>query len=398
MFYYNEEELKKDPSINFNREYRQCSISIMDTIADPDIRFDERGICNYYHEYLEAEEKFVLKGARAERKVEEIVEQLKRASKGNKYDCILGLSGGVDSSYLAYFAKSIGLNPLLVHFDYGWNSELAVSNIENIVKKLNLDLYTYVMDWEEFKDLQRSYFKASVLDLDVPADHMIFGALYKVAAMKKIKFILSGKNTVTENTLPKSWNYSKFDLTNLKNIHKTFGVKPLRKLPALGAWQFAVYTSLRNIKTIQLLDYVKYNKDEAKGILIEQLEWKDYGGKHYESIFTRFYQGYILPYKFHIDKRKAHLSNLIFSGQITKEEALERLAQPIYSSESLLNEDKAFVAKKLGFENEEFDELLKLPNRRHEEFGSDLAVRNRIAWLVKNFRAPFQFLKNIIYR
>lgn len=394
--YYNEELLRKDRLINGNRDYQQCRLSVMDTISDPDIWFDDQGICNYYQDYKAAEQKFVLKGEEADIKRGSVIKKIKADAKGNKYDSILGLSGGVDSSYLAYYTREIGLNPLLVHFDYGWNSELAVYNIENIVKQLNLDLYTYVMDWEEFRDLQRSYFKASVLDLDIPADHMIFGALYEVAKSKNIKYILSGKNIVTEATLPRSWNYHKFDLVNLKNIHQKYGTLPLKKLPALGAWEYSVFTSIRNIKTVEMLNWIPYNKAEAKNMLMDKLGWKDYGGKHYESVFTRFYQGYILPYKFHIDKRKAHLSNLIFSGQITRDEALHEIEKPIYASQLMLEEDKAFVAKKLGFGEKEFEGLLKLPNRLHEEFGTDQHIRKRIKWIVDTFKPAFGVVKKLI--
>lgn len=395
--WYNEDQLKADVDANYGRKFRKCAISLMDTIADPDIRFDEKGICNYYYDYKKAEQTSVLHGEAARSAQQKLIQSIKDAQGKSKYDCILGLSGGVDSSYLAYYAKSIGLNPLLVHFDYGWNSELAVNNIENIVNKVGLDLYTYVMDWEEFRDLQRSYFKASVLDLDVPADHMIFGALYKVANEQDIKFILSGKNVVTEAVLPKAWNYRKFDLVNLRNIHKAYGEKPLSKLPALGAWHFSYYTSIKNIKTVELLNLVDYNKPRAKKFLIEELGWKDYGGKHYESVFTRFYQGYILPRKFNIDKRKAHLSNLVFSEQITLEQAVEEISQPMYPIE-LMKQDKEFVAKKLGFTFEEFEGLLNLPNRKHESFGTDEKSTARIAWMVDKFKGPFQLIKKVLHR
>ncbi|GIU70049.1 MAG: hypothetical protein KatS3mg002_1285 [Candidatus Woesearchaeota archaeon] len=201
-FTYNLEKLRNNKEANCGREYQQCAISVMDTIADPNIHFDEKGICNYYHEYKKVAENYEGKNISRENKLNEIINKIK-INKGNKkYDCILGLSGGADSTYLVYKAKLLGLNPLLVHFDYGWNSEIAIKNVESAVKKSGFDLYTVVMDWEEFKSLQRSYFKASVLDLDVPADHMIFGALYKVAIKFNIKFILSGNNIWTEHTLP----------------------------------------------------------------------------------------------------------------------------------------------------------------------------------------------------
>ena len=395
--WYNEELLKKNKDANFGRDFQQCSISVMDTIADPYISFDQNGVCNYYYEYLNQIKNLETLKKSSAGNLQEVLAKIKGKRATGKYDCILGLSGGVDSSYLAYFAKSVGLNPLLVHFDYGWNSELAVGNIENIVAKLDLDLYTYVMDWNEFRDLQRSYFQSSVMDLDVPADHMIFGALYKVADELKIKFILSGKNVVTESVLPKSWNYEKFDLRNLKNIQKRHGSLPLKELPALGAWQYSVYTSLKNIQTIQLLDLVDYNKKNAKEILVQELGWRDYGGKHYESVFTRFYQGYILPYKFNIDKRKAHLSNLIFSGQLTKAGATSELGEEMYSP-ALMQQDKEFVAKKLGFSDSEFSAILDQQNVSHSAYGSDKGLREMISWAVDHFKPAFQVVKKIIHR
>jgi len=379
------EVLKNDQYWNGGNQYRQCSLSVMDTIADPDIKFDEKGICNYYYDYLSAEKQNVFTGDAGKSKLSETVSIIKEAGRRKKYDCVIGLSGGADSTYLALLAKQVGLRPLIVHFDYGWNSELAIHNIENATKKLGFDLYTFVMDWEEFKDLQRSYFKASVIDLDVPADHMIFGALYKTALKFGIKFVLSGNNVVTETTLPRSWNYNKFDLINLKSIQNQYGTLPLKKLPALGLWQYAYYQLVRNIQMVQLLNYVPYNKEEIKNTISNELGWKDYGGKHHESIFTRFYQGYILPKKFKVDKRKAHLSNLIFSRQITKSQALEELSEPSYDP-ILQLQDKEYVAKKLGFTTEEFEKVLSQPNRKHEEFGTDVKQREKYFRLMRTFK------------
>lgn len=387
---YNEEALKNDPKANFGRPYQQCAISVMDTIADPDITFDEKGICNYYYEYLEAEKKQVVKGENGRAKMLQIANLLK--SHNGKYDCVLGLSGGVDSSYMALLAKRLGVNPLLVHFDYGWNSEIATKNIENIVKATGFDLYTYVMDWSEFMLLQRSYFRASVLDLDVPADHMIFGALYKTAKKFKIKYILSGNNVQTEQVLPKSWNYNKFDLVNLRNIHKIFENTSLNRLPALGVWQMAYYQLLLGIQNFNLLNLMDYNKAKIKEEIIENLGWQDYGGKHYESVFTRFYQGYVLPTKFGIDKRKAHLSNLIFSGQITKEMALEELENPTYD-ESMQLMDLEFVGKKLNFEQKEFEKVIFQPIVPHDHYGTDKKQREKYFKIMKSIKPITRLIK-----
>jgi N-acetyl sugar amidotransferase len=377
-----------------DKNYKQCSISVMDNIADPNIEFDKNGICNYYYEYIAAEKKYVTKGDDGEKKLDEVIARIKQEGAGRKYNCIIGLSGGADSTFLAWLAKSKNLNPLVVHFDYGWNSELAISNIENTVKILNFDLYTYVMDWEEFKDLQRCYFKASVIDLDVPADHMIFGALYKTANKFGIKNILSGNNVQTEYTLPSSWNYNKFDIVNLKHIHKQFGGRSLKHLPALGVWHLAYYQLVKNIKSVQLLNYLEYNRNCIKDIISRELNWRDYGGKHHESVFTRFYQGYILPQKFFIDKRKAHLSTLIFSGQMTKEEAMKELSEPTYDIH-LQTEDKEYVAKKLDFSLKEFEALIKLPNRKHEEFGTDAKERSVYFKAMKALKPITRIIKKL---
>lgn len=237
------------------KNYQQCTKTVMDNIADPNISFDKDGVCNYYYEYLESEKKNVFTGEEGKRKLDETIKKIKAAGKGKKYDCILGVSGGVDSTYLAYLLKKNKLRTLLVHFDNGWNSEFAVKNIENIVNYTGFDLETFVMDWQEFKDIQRSYFKASVLDLETPTDLMIFGAMYKIANKFNIKYVISGNNTVTEDLLPKAFYYNKFDLVNLINIHKKFGTVPLKKLPKLGIYQWIYYMSIKGPKGVKLLNY-----------------------------------------------------------------------------------------------------------------------------------------------
>jgi N-acetyl sugar amidotransferase len=365
----------------------------MDT-TDLNITFNEQGVCNHCIEY-ERDAKFALLPEKeAQVKLKEILDTIKKSGKGKKYDSILGISGGTDSSYLTYLAKEFGLRPLIVHFDNGWNSELAVQNIENIVSRCGYDLYTFVMDWEEFKDLQRSYFKASVLDLEVPTDHMIFGALYKIARKHNIKYVLSGNNYVTETVLPKSWYYNKFDFTNIRSIHKKFGTVKLKKLPKLGFWHYTYYQLFCKMKLVLPLNYINYNKKEAQLLLKDKFDWRDYGGKHYESIFTRFYQGYILPTKFNIDKRKAHLSTLICSGQISRQEALEELNINTYSKEMQMS-DKEYVAKKLGFTLNEFEEVLNLPNRKHEEYGTDRKLRDNYFKFMKILKPFTRIVKKI---
>lgn len=325
MKLYNEEELKKNSESNCGRAYQQCAMSVMDTIADPDISFDEKGVSIYHEIYKYHESK--MNDRRKQHSFEDIVGIIKKDGKGKKYDCLLGISGGVDSTYLAYLAKEAGLRVLCLHFDNGWNSELAVKNIENIVTKCGFDLHTYVVDWPEFKDIQRSYFKADVIDIEAVTDIAIFSVLDILCKKFKIKHIIDGRNTVTECILPKAWINK--NTSNLKGIHLKYGTRPLRSYPLMGPVRKRVTARITPFTSWPILDYINYVKDEAKELIQKKLEWRDYGGKHYESIFTRFYQGFILPTKFNVDKRKAHLSNLIFSGQLTKEEALNELDKPM---------------------------------------------------------------------
>ena len=366
--------------------YQQCSISVMDNIADPNITFDEKGICNYYYEKIIKEKDFVLKGEAGKKKVEELVKEIKNNGLGKKYDCITGISGGVDSTYLCLQAKKLGLRTLVVHFDNGWNSELAVKNIENIISKLGFDLYTLVVDWNEFKDLQLAYLKASVVDIEALTDHAIAGTLYKLAAENKIKYILSGYNIVTEATLPSYWVFNKSDDANIKDIHKKFGSIKLKTYPFFGLKQKKMYAGLQQIQSINLLNFLDYNKEEVKKVIAKELGWKDYGGKHYESIFTRFYQGYILPIKFKIDKRKAHLSDLIFSGQISKDDALQELSKPILDYQ-LFQQDYEFVLKKFNLTHQAFEEILAQPRKEHSEFKTTQTIYAKYPFL--NIAKPF---------
>lgn len=343
----------------------------MDT-SDPEISFDSNGLCSHCQRYDRMVRDIVIRADRGERQseLEAIVAQIKERGRNSDYDCIMGLSGGVDSSYVAYTAKRLGLRPLAVHFDSGWNSELAVNNIENIVKKLGIDLHTHVVDWEEMRDLQLAFFKASVANCDIPTDHAFPAILYREAARHGIKYILSGSNYATEFILPSAWGYQSSDLRHLKDIHRRFGRHKLREYPTIGFFaQYIWYPYVRGIKTVKPLNYLPYNKFEAKKVIMEELGWRDYGGKHYESVFTRFFQGYYLPVKFGYDKRRAHLSSLINAGQLTREKAMEELSKPTYDPK-LQEEDKAFVAKKLGVSVAELDEIFRLPNKDYSEYAS----------------------------
>lgn len=354
------------------RPYQICARCVMDT-SDPDIFFNAEGLCNHCLKYDSMVGDIVARADRGERQseLEKIVERIKERGRGNDYDCIMGLSGGVDSSYVAYTAKRLGLRPLAVHFDSGWNSELAVNNIENIVKKLGVDLHTHVVDWEEMRDLQLAFFKASVANCDIPTDHAFPAILYREAARHGIKHILSGSNYATEFILPAAWGYQSGDARHLRDIHRRFGCQKLRAYPSLGFFsQFIWYPYVRGIRTIKLLNYLPYNKAEAKRTIIRELGWRDYGGKHYESVFTRFFQGYYLPVKFGYDKRRAHLASLINAGQVTREEALQELLHPTYDPQ-LQADDKAFVAKKLGVSVAELDGIFGQPNKDYTDYASN---------------------------
>ena len=354
--------------------YRQCSITVMDNIADPNISFDDQGVCNYVHEYRKAEQEGVFGGEEGRSKLEAIVAEIKQKGKGKKYDCLIGVSGGVDSTYVAWLVKQHGLRPLAVHLDNGWNSELAVKNIENIISRLGIDLYTLVINWEEFRDIQLAYLKASVVDIEVVSDHAIFATMYKLAKEQNIGYIISGTNIVTEHIMPPTWLYHKMDFANLKDIHDKFGTVKLKTYPTFDFKKYVYYSAVLRLVPISILNYVPYNKHEVKEVIKRELGWKDYGGKHHESIFTKFYQAYILPEKFKIDKRKAHLSTLICSGQISKEEALEELKQPLYPEADLQN-DIEYVLKKFGLTRKEFDQIMQLPVVRHDAFRSDLKLK-----------------------
>lgn len=351
--------------------YRQCSITVMDNIADPDIRFDEKGICNYYYEFHQAVKDFMLPEPKRTEALEEIIKKIKEEGKNKPYDCLIGVSGGVDSTYVAWLTKQWGLRPLAVHLDNGWDSELAVMNIENIIKNLGIDLYSLVVNWEEFKDIQLAYLRASVVDIEVVSDHAIFSTMYRLAKEHNISYILSGTNITTEYIMPQSWLYSKMDYANLKHIHSTYGKLRRNTYPSYNFFKHVYYSVMLRLNPISILHYIDYNKNEAKEIIKKDLNWRDYGGKHYESVFTKFYQAYILPQKFNIDKRKAHYSSLICSGQMTREAALAELKKPVYPAEEL-NADKEYVLKKLELSDEEFEAIMQQPPRPHSEFRSDL--------------------------
>lgn len=374
---------------------RRCVRCVMDSGDAIRIEFDSEGVCTLCRGWDVLRAQQVLDGVAGERKLQEMVEFVRGKSLGRPYDSVLGASGGVDSTYLAYQAKQLGLRPLVVHLDNGWNSELAVANIENICRRLGFDLYTHVVDWQEFRDLHLAYLRASVIDVEVPTDHAINALLLRTAVGKRIPFILSGSNIATEGILPPEWIWDKMDLLNIRAIHRRFGRVPLRTFPQAGFVWRAYHQLKGGVRILEPLNWMPYRKKEAKEIMARELGWRDYGGKHYESIFTRFYQGYILPRKFGVDKRKAHLSTLICSGQITREEALRELEAPPYGQDQL-RQDRAFVLKKLGLSETDFEGLMNRPPVSHGQFPSYRSRHYRYHRQAARFVRPItQLVRNV---
>lgn len=336
-------------------------------ISDPEIIFDNHGVCNHCIRYENELHRRVFVGQDANEKLKALVEKIKRSGKGKEYDCIIGVSGGVDSTYVAYLTKQLGIKPLAVHFDNGWNSELAVSNIEKTLEHLGIDLYTYVIDWEEFKDLQISFLKASTPDGEIPTDHAINALLFREANKRGIKYIINGMNFAAESISIPGWAYGHSDWKYIKSVHKIFGSAKLKRYPKYTFFNLFWWNIIRQIKVVSILNYVEYKKDAVMKLLQSELGWVYYGGKHYESVYTRFFQGYILPKKFGIDKRKAHLSDLIKSGQISREDALVELEKPSYD-EQLFRQDMAFVIKKFELNVTSFQEIMNLPIKTFRDY------------------------------
>ncbi len=359
-----------------------CKRCIMDT-SDPEIIFDSNGICNHCIRYEDRVKNELHNGEEGGKKLNSLLSDMKQKMGNGEYDCIIGVSGGVDSTMVAYLAKKrFGLNPLAVHLDNGWNSELAVNNIHKTLEILEIDLYTHVIDWEEFKDLQLSFLNSSFINAEIPSDHAIIALLFQIASQKKTPYILGGSNIVTEGILASSWVYDYKDWRLIKGIHKRFGSKRLKTFPHYGMLRLFYYVFLKRIKYIPILNFIDYDKEEAMDIIQNELGWVYYGGKHYESIYTRFYQSYILPHKYGVDKRKAHLSTLIMSGQMSREEAIEEIQKESYPSD-LMEEDREYVIKKLGLTEDEFNEIMNLPIRSYKDYPNSSFFYRKLSFIVK---------------
>ena len=364
--------------------YQICSRCVMDTTIKF-IDFDEKGICNFCKDYQYRLATELHKEPERSKRLKLLIEEVKKKGKKKKYDCIIGISGGADSSYVAYLTKKYGLRPLAIHLDNGWNSELAIQNIQFLLKKLNIDLYTHVIDWEEFKDLQKAFIKSSIENLEIPTDHAITALLFKMADKHGLKYILHGGNLVTEGLHGNSGGFH-LDYRLLKDIHKKFGTKKLKSYPSINIWNLAYKILVKKIKFIPILDYVDYDRKKILKFLEKEFGWRRYGGKHFESIYTRFFQGYILINKYNYDKRKVHFSNLIMSKQIFRIEALNELSKDPYPNKELLKNDIDFFIKKFNFTKLEFETFICSKPNEISEFKSYEGLFKKLKPLVAKIK------------
>jgi N-acetyl sugar amidotransferase len=358
---------------------RVCARCIMDETA-PDIRFDAQGVCNYCTELVELLPRF------AEPDPEKLavqraafIDRVKASGRGKPYDCIVGVSGGVDSSWALVQAVREGLRPLAVHMDNGWNSELAQNNIANLVRGLGVDLYTHVIDWPEYRGLMEAFFAADVIDVELLYDNAMLAVNYQQAARHGLKYILAGTNVASEGLrMPPSWAWFKMDKRNIKGISRRFGGPKLKTFPVIGTRDYLWYVFVKGIRWVSFLNYVGYRKTDALKVLVREFGYKPYPFKHYESVFTRFYQGYILPEKFGVDKRKVHLSNLVVTGEMSRDEALEAAAGLAYPGPKELEADRQYFMKKMGWSEAKLADYLRRPEIPHTAYPSESGLWHRL--------------------
>jgi len=369
-----------------------CKRCIMNT-TDPEIYFDQQGICNHCNEFDKLTSKRWFPNQEGKKKLDVIFDKIRKHNINKDYNCIIGMSGGIDSSYLALLVNEYKLRPLVVHVDAGWNSELAVNNIEKIIKYCGYDLHVHVMDWREIKDLQLAYLKAGIANQDVVQDHAFFASLYHFATKHKIKYILSGGNIATESVFPKAWHHAAMDSINLRAIHNRFGRINLKNYKTISFFQYYFYYPfIKGMAVIRPLNFLPYNKVDAIKFLKEKVDFKDYGRKHGESRFTKFFQNYYLPKKFNFDKRLPHLSSLILSGTISRNQALEELKKPLYEKIEL-QEDKIYIAKKLGISVIELDQLIEKKGNHYSDY-PNWDVYYKVLLKIKKFCEKFYEIKS----
>ena len=364
--------------------YQICNNCVMDT-SDSMITFDEKGVCDHCNNFYQHTLPNWHVDEHGEQELSSYVNKIKKAGSGKDFDCIIGMSGGIDSSYLTYIAKEkLGLRPLVFHVDAGWNSQEAVNNIEKLVDGLGLDLYTEVIDWEEMKDLQLAFFKAGVPHIDTPQDHAFFATMYKFANQYNVKYILTGANLSTECVRnPVEWMYYQSDSVQLRDIHRRFGAKPLNKFPVTSVLWHKIYLPyIKGIKVMRPLNYIPYLKHDAMNLLITKYGWQPYSQKHFESRFTRFYESYWLPKRFGYDVRKVQYSSLILTNQMTREEALEKLKQPSWDDKTIIN-DIEYVANKLDINVERLNGYMNIPKKTYRDYKSQYWIYNLGANVLK---------------
>lgn len=368
------------------KELRVCTRCIMDESAS-DIVFDDNGICNYCTDFLVKQSKHIaFDEDERQRRLNLLIDRVKNEGKGKRYDCIVGLSGGVDSSWALVQAVRLGLRPLAVHMDSGWNSELAQNNIENLVRGLGVDLYTHVIEWPEIRGLMEAFFKADVIDVEVLYDNAMLAVNYNLAAKYKLKYILAGTNIATEGVdIPSNWNWYKSDKKNIVGISNKFGGPKLKTFPSISTLDTAKFVLLNRIHWVSFLDYLNYRKFDAIEVLKSEFGYKPYPHKHYESVFTRFYQGYILPYKFGVDKRKPHLSSLVMTGEMSRDEALKQASGIAYPNEKDMESDRLYFIKKMGWTEEKFRDYINRPEIKHDIYPSEVSLYKSLLNMYRKF-------------
>ncbi len=365
--------------------YQVCTRCVMDT-STKEIVFDDQGVCNFCTTFLE-NSGHILHMPNSERDhiLAALVEKVKHEGVGKPYDCIIGVSGGVDSSWALLKAVELGLRPLAVHMDNGWNTEAAQHNISNLVRGLGVDLYTYVIDWNEYRKLMQAFFDADVIDIELLYDNAMFAVNFRQAAKHKVKYILSGTNSSTEGIpVPKDWNWFKYDKKNIKSIARSANVS-IKTFPAIGTLSYIWYEFVMGIHWTAFLDFFNYNKSEALDTLQRRFGYKPYPYKHYESIFTRFYQGYILPEKVNVDKRKLHFSTMVMSGQISRQAALADLEKLAYPTENDLAEDKRYFIKKMLWSENQLVEYINRPEKPHDTYPTEKPLFDRLLYFYRRF-------------
>jgi len=365
-------------------EYKVCVNCVMDT-SDSKIIFDEKGVCDHCNDFHENVLPNWHTDEKGRKDLEAYVAKIKQDGIGRDFDCILGLSGGVDSSYMLHIAvKEFGLRPLVFHVDGGWNSELAVHNIQVMIEKLGLDLYTEVINWEEMKDFQLAFFKSGVPHIDIPQDHAFIATLYHFADKYNIKYILNGGNISTECVRnPMEWLYYGTDMSQLKDIMKQYSTVEMKTYPFSSVFKHKIYLRyIKGLQVVKLLNYRPYIKEEALKMLEKEYSWKPYPQKHFESRFTKFYEGYWLPERFGFDTRRVQYSSLILTGQMSRDQALEKLKKPAYDPNTIDDEYK-YIATKLGISYEELKGYFNMPKKFYYDYKNQQSIFNAGAKILK---------------